>query len=99
MKNAKSNPGKMDARKEIRMHRDDEARIKAAAAATGVQETDFIRQAALLRAQEVEQKLALSILPEAAFAKFRAAVDAPGQLIPGLAAAATSSAGQLSDDG
>jgi hypothetical protein len=43
-------PGKMEARKELRMHRADEARIRAAAAATGLQEADFIRQAALLRA-------------------------------------------------
>lgn len=52
-----STPGKMDARKELRLHRADEARIRAAAAATGLQEADFIRQAALLRAQEVEQRL------------------------------------------
>lgn len=99
MKPTPPKSGKMDTRKEIRLRREDEARIKAAAAATGVQETDFIRQAALMRAQEVEQKLALSILPEAAFAKFRAAVDTPGRMIPELAAAGTSSAGQLSDDG
>ena len=29
-------PGKMEARKELRMHRADEARIRAAAAATGL---------------------------------------------------------------
>ena len=51
-------PGKMEARKEVRMHRADEERIKAAAAATGLQEADFIRQAALLRAQEVERQSA-----------------------------------------
>ena len=55
-------PGKMEARKEVRMHRRDEERIRAAAAATGLQEADFIRQAALLRAQEVEQRMALSVL-------------------------------------
>ena len=48
--------GKMDARKELRLHRADEERIRAAAAATGLQEADFIRQAALLRAQEVEER-------------------------------------------
>ena len=69
-------PGKMEARKELRMHRADEARIRAAAAATGLQEADFIRQAALLRAQEVEQRMALSILPEEAFEAFKAAVAA-----------------------
>jgi hypothetical protein len=43
-------PGKMEARKELRMHRADEERIRAAAAATGLQEADFIRQAAAARA-------------------------------------------------
>ena len=70
--------GKMEARKELRMHRADEERIKAAAAATGLQEADFIRQAALLRAQEVEQRMSLSILPTEAFEAFRAAVEGPG---------------------
>ena len=65
--------GKMDARKELRLHRADEERIRAAAAATGLQEADFIRQAALLRAQEVEQRLSLSILPVEAFDAFNRA--------------------------
>lgn len=89
--------GKMEARKEIRMHRADEARIKAAAAATGVQEADFIRQAALLRAQEVEQRLSLSILSAEAFDAFKAAVDAPGKRIAGLAKAEEASKGILTD--
>jgi uncharacterized protein (DUF1778 family) len=84
-------PGKMDARKELRLHRMDEARIRAAAAATGLQETDFIRQAALLRAQEVEQRLSLSILPQETFDPFTAAINAPGQVIPGLAHTAAGS--------
>lgn len=92
-------PGKMEARKEVRMHRSDEARIKAAAAATGLQETDFIRQAAVLRAREVEQRMSLSILPVEAFDAFRAAVDAPGKVVPGLARAAEASKGLLKDDG
>ena len=91
--------GKMDARKELRLHRADEERIRAAAAATGLQEADFIRQAALLRAQEVEQRLSLSILPVDAFAAFRAAVDAPGKVVPGLARAAEESKGLLTDAG
>jgi len=90
-------PGKMEARKELRMHRADEERIKAAAAATGLQEADFIRQAALLRAQEVERRVSLSVLPAQAFDAFRAAVDAPGQVVPGLARAAEVSKGLLKD--
>ncbi len=89
--------GKMEARKELRMHRQDAKRIKAAAAATGLQEADFIRQAALLRAQEVEQRLSLSVLPVAAFEAFKAAIEAPGEFVPGLAAAAKASEGLLTD--
>lgn len=90
-------PGKMEARKELRMHRSDEARIKAAAAATGLQEADFIRQAALMRAEEVERRISLSILPVDAFNAFRAAVAAPGRSAAGLARAADASKGLLKD--
>ncbi len=92
-------PGKMEARKELRMHRADEERIRAAAAATGLQEADFIRQAALLRAQEVEQRMSLSVLPVDAFDAFKAAVGAPGAVLPGLARAAEESKGLLKDGG
>lgn len=91
--------GKMEARKELRMHRQDEERIKAAAAATGLQEADFIRQAALLRAQEVEQRISLSILPIEAFEAFKAAVETPGKIVPGLTRAAEASKGLLKDAG
>lgn len=91
--------GKMEARKELRMHRADEERIRAAAAATGLQEADFIRQAALLRAQEVEQRMALSVLPLDAFDAFSAAVGAPGKAVSGLARAAARSKGLLTDAG
>ena len=87
--------GKMEARKELRLHRADEERIKAAAAAVGLQEADFIRQAALLRAQEVEQRLSLSVLPVATFEAFRAAVESSGRVIPGLADAVTASGSLL----
>jgi uncharacterized protein (DUF1778 family) len=90
-------PGKMEARKELRLHRADEERIRAAAAATGLQEADFIRQAALLRAQEVEQRLSLSILPIEAFEAFRSATETPGKVVTGLARAATASKGRLTD--
>ena len=90
-------PGKMEARKELRLHRADEERIRAAAAATGLQEADFIRQAALLRAQEVEQRLSLSILPIEAFEAFRSATETPGKVVTGLAHAATASKGRLTD--
>jgi uncharacterized protein (DUF1778 family) len=92
-------PGKMEARKEVRMHRADEERIRAAAAATGLQEADFIRQAALLRAQDVEQRMSLSILPVEAFEAFKAAVGAPGKQVPGLARAAKATRGLLKDAG
>ena len=89
----------MEARKEVRMHRADAKRIKKAAAATGLQEADFIRQAALLRAQEVEERVSLSILPTEAFEAFRKAVDAPGKSVPGLAEVAEKTRGLLKDDG
>ena len=92
-------PGKMEARKEVRMHRVDEERIRAAAAATGLQEADFIRQAALLRAQEVEQRMSLSILPVDAFEAFKAAVEAPGKEMSRLARAAKATKGILKDAG
>ena len=92
-------PGKMEARKEVRMHRADEQRIRAAAAATGLQEADFIRQAALLRAQEVEQRMSLSILPVEAFEAFKAAAGGPGKKVPGLAHAAKATKGLLKDAG
>lgn len=94
-----STPGKMEARKEVRMHRVDEERIRAAAAATGLREADFIRQAALLRAQEVEQRMNLSILPVEEFDAFKAAVAAPGKKVPGLARAAKAAQGLLKDVG
>jgi uncharacterized protein (DUF1778 family) len=93
----KATAGKMEARKELRLPRADEQRIKAAAAATGLQEADFIRQAALLRAQEVEQRLSLSLLPVDAFEAFRAATEAPGKVVTGLARAAAASRGRLTD--
>lgn len=89
--------GKMEARKELRLHRADEQRIRAAAAATGLQEADFIRQAALLRVHEVEQRLSLSILPIEAFGAFRRATEAPGKVVTGLARAAAASKGRLTD--
>ena len=92
-----SAPGKMETRKELRMHRADEERIKAAAAATGLQEADFIRQAALLRAQEIERRVSLSVVPVEAFDAFKAAVEMPGQAMPGLARAVEASRGLLKD--
>ena len=99
METVSPTPGKMEARKEVRMHRADEERIRAAAAATGLQEADFIRQAALLRAQEVEQRMTLSVLPIAAFEAFNSAVEAPGKKVPGLAHAANETKGLLKDAG
>lgn len=97
LENIATASGKMDARREVRMHRADEERIRAAAAATGLQEADFIRQAALLRAREVEQRMSLSVLPIEAFKAFLAAVSAPGKKVPGLARAARETKGILRD--
>ena len=81
------------------MHREDEQRIRAAALATGVQEADFIRQAALRMAADVERRLSLSVLPVQEFEAFRSAVEAPGKKAPGLAAAAEASERLLKNAG
>ena len=88
-------PGKMEARKEVRMHLADAQRIKVAAAATGLQESDFIRNAILMRLQQVEQHSSLSILPKDAFEGFSRAVDKQGAVVSGLAQAAEDSKGIL----
>jgi len=85
LETSKPTATKMDTRKEIRMHRADAARIRDAAAATGLQEADFIRQAALGRAQEVEQRLAVSVLPTEAYDAFAAAIDTPAKRNENLA--------------
>ena len=58
---------------------------------------DFIRQAALLRVQEIEQRMSLSVLPVEAFDAFKAATEAPGKFIPGLHSAAVASEGIIKD--
>lgn len=90
-------PEKRAACNEVSMRRADEERIRAAAAATGLPEADFIRQAALLPAREVEQRLLLSILPIEAFEAFRTAVAGRGKAVPGLARAAQASEGLLKE--
>ena len=75
----------------------DEVRIRAAAAATGLQVADFIRQAALLRVQEIELHMSLSVLPVEAFDAFKAATKAPGKIVPGLRKAVEVSEGILKD--
>lgn len=88
---------RMTARKEVRMRPSDEQRIKAAAATVGLNEADFIRQAALQQVGEVERRSTMSVLPIEAFEAFRNAVSAPGKAIPGLAEAAAQSEGILKD--
>lgn len=88
---------RMTARKEVRVRPSDELRIKAAAATMGLNEADFIRQAALQRASEVELQSKMSILPADVFEDFKAAVSFQGQHINGLAKAATLAEGILKD--
>ncbi|GAA6210234.1 hypothetical protein NBRC116601_35270 [Cognatishimia sp. WU-CL00825] len=88
---------RMTARKEVRMRPSDEQRIKAAAAAVGLNEADFIRQAALHQVNEVERRTSMSVLPEDVFQAFKQAVSAPGRVLPGLADAAARSQGILKD--
>jgi uncharacterized protein (DUF1778 family) len=88
---------RMTTRKEVRMRPSDEQRIKAAAATVGLNEADFIRQAALRQVSEVERRSTMSVLPSDAFAAFRKAVSAPGKVVPGLAEAVAQSEGILKD--
>lgn len=80
----KSTPGKMEVRKELRMHREDEALIRFAASATGLRESDFVRRAAIMHAREIKRRMSLSVLPSKAFNDFKAAVEAPGKSVSGL---------------
>lgn len=77
-------PGKMAVRKQVRFYSADADRISAAAGAMGMTVADFIRQAALLRAQDIEQRLTTSNLPDEAFEAFNVAVTAAGRQVPGL---------------
>nr|WP_319485657.1 hypothetical protein [uncultured Cohaesibacter sp.] len=88
---------RMTARKEIRMRPSDESRIKAAAASVGLNEADFIRQAALLQVSEVERRSTMALLPVEAFEAFKSTVSASGKVIPGLAKAAVQAEGILKD--
>ena len=88
---------RMSARKEVRMRPSDETRIKAAALTVGLNEADFIRQAALQHVSEVERRSTMSVLPLDAFEAFKKAVAAPGNFIPGLAEVADQSEGILKD--
>ena len=92
---AKPTSGKMDRRKELRMHREDEALIELAASAEGLHVADFIRRAAILHAREVKRRMSLSVLPVETFKEFKAAVEAPGKTVPGLARAFEASEGLL----
>jgi len=77
-------PGKMAVRKQVRFHSADADRISAAAAAMGMTVADFIRQAALLRPQDIEQRLTTSNLSDEAFEAFNVIVTAEGRQVPAL---------------
>lgn len=97
MINAVDTDERMTARKEVRMRPSDENRIKTAAATVGLNEADFIRQAALQQANEVERRSTMSALPVEVFEAFRSAVSRPGKVIPGLSKAAAQAEGILKD--
>ena len=73
--------GDREARKNLRLRRQDEERIKAAAKATGVQEMDFIVPASIREAEHVLNRH-MSILPAGAFAAFKKAAEAPPRNLP-----------------
>ena len=71
-------------RKELRLRREDENRIKAAAKAVGVPENDFILQATLKQADGVELNMHATILPAERFEAIKADVESSGEAVPGL---------------
>ena len=77
--------GDREARKNLRLCRQDEERIKAAAKATGMREMDFILPASLRKAEHVMNRY-MSILPADAFAAFKTAAEGPPGICPDLSA-------------
>ena len=51
-------------RMEVHLHRAEAEQNRAVAAAMGASETDFIREATLRRAVDVEQRMSLTVLPQ-----------------------------------
>ncbi|SNR67921.1 hypothetical protein [Puniceibacterium sediminis] len=92
-------PGRMDARKQLRLHRRDEKPIRAAASTIGLQGADFIWQSAVLHVEQIGRRISLSVLPAEAFEAFRAALDVPGRVLPGPAATAAAWNGLFKDMG
>lgn len=88
---------RLDKRKEVRLRSADVERIQAAAASVGLSESDFIRHATLKQVSVVERNSTMATLPHETFAAFKAAVSAPGKVVPGLAEAAKLSEGLLRD--
>ena len=86
---------KKDVRKVLRLRREDEKLIKAAAKAAGMRETDFILQASLKHAEEFQRDVPVCRLPLEAFEAFKAEVEAPGEIDPGLARLMEESKGVL----
>lgn len=86
-----STSGRREVRKQFRLHRKDAALIESAASSAGLRESDFIREAVISRAQEVdeqERNMSVSVLPVDVFEKLSAELERPGKFIPGLARAA-----------
>ena len=86
---------KRGARKVLRLRREDEKLIKAAAKAAGMRESDFIVQASLKQAEEVQRNVPVCRLPLEAYEAFKADVEAPGEIDPGLSQLMEESKGLL----
>ena len=85
------------ARKELRMRPSDEAKIRRAASAMGLSDTDFIVEAAMAKAAEVERRALSTTLPLDQFRAFQAAIATGGANLEGLRAAASKTRGVLND--
>jgi len=85
------------ARKELRMRPSDEAKIRRAASAMGLSDTDFIVEAAMAKAAEIERRTRVTALPLEQFRAFEAALGGGGANVEGLRAAAAKTRGVLND--
>ena len=88
--------GDREARKDLRLRRKDEERIKAAAKATGMRKVDFIVLASLREAEHVMNRY-MSMLPVDAFAAFKNTAEAPPGYLPGLERLVQEAKGVLKD--
>lgn len=94
-----STPGKMEARKEVRMHRADEERIRVRQLPPVCKRQTSSAGPLCSARRKSSNACPCPFLPVEAFEAFKAAVEAPGRKVPSLARAAKAMTGLLKDAG